>query len=126
MDYIKSINKLDSKNYVSCCNILKEINNKKIKNPTKYKYFLTTLSYYDDIKNITKYCDREKINQKYNLLRFLLCFDYVEKNGNMLLNIYNVCDNKTLDIIYLGLFLFEKIVFYIPPFSGISSFFCIL
>ena len=117
LEFIKSINELNSNNYLDCCNVLKQSNSKRINKPKKYKYLLSTIKFYSDIEDLN-YCDREDINYKYNLLVFLSCFEYIEPNGNLLLSIFAICNNKTLNIIYLGLKLFENINIFIES-SGL-------
>ena len=112
LEFKKSINELNSKNYLICCNILKQSNSKKINKPNKYKYLLSTVTFYQDIKDLY-YCNREDVNYKYNILRFLSCFEYLHLGGNLLISLFDICDPKSLNIIYLGLKLFEYLNIYI-------------
>ena len=57
-------------------------------------------------------CIIEQELHKYNLKKLLLCFDYLEPNGNFVFKIENYCTNESIDLIYLCLCLFEEIVLF--------------
>lgn len=111
---MEPINKINKSNYKKS---VKLNSSKKNKNVTRFPYFISTFYHKDDEK--TEPCQKEQLIQKYNLVRYLLCFDVVEKKGNALFNMSNICDSKSIDLIYLGLLLFQKVNIYISPFYDI-------
>ena len=111
---MEPINKINRSNYKKS---VKLNSNKRNKNVTRFPYFISTFYNKDDEK--TEPCQKEQLIQKYNLVRYLLCFDVVEKKGNALFNMSNICDSKSIELIYLGLLLFQKVNVYISPFYDI-------
>lgn len=81
------------------------------KKDEKYKNIVTTMGYYNEIVELTL-CEREKVLNKYWLHRYLIAFRNLKKDGNMLIPITNICYPETIDLIYLGLLLFNKITIY--------------
>lgn len=77
----------------------------------KYKNIVSTMGYYPEIMELD-FCKREKVNHKYWLHRYLIAFYNLKENGNMLLPLINVCHSETVDFIYLGLLLFNKVTLY--------------
>lgn len=107
---------------VKCC-IYKDYNSEsevEIKNK-KYSVFVSTMMNKNDLEKFygdhdSKYYETiDKITNKYILLRYILCFHYLKKHGNCLINLQQVISNDSVDALYLGLLLFKKMVIYHSP-----------
>ena len=54
---------------------------------------------------------RNKLYQYY-ITKLLICYDLLLNYGNFIFKLENYCSNKTIDILYLCLILFEEVTIY--------------
>lgn len=113
--------------YFNYKDVIRKSTNSYYKNHHKrYTNIVSTMQNYDEIKE-KHMCNREQIYARYWLHRYLLAFNHLKPDGNMLLPIVNLCHPETVDLIYLGLMIFKKIIIYrgsyiyYETFSPISS-----
>lgn len=57
------------------------------------------------------FCTRETQHHKYLLFLFICCFRHLNPHGKLLTRTWSFCDDQTIDILYLGLLLFKKLIF---------------
>lgn len=111
LEYIFNMsNDLETFNY---SDPLHKSTNKYKKQDTTQKYtnIISTMQNYDEIKD-KHMCNREEIYNRYLLHRYIIAFNHLKQNGNMLIPIINFCHPETVDTIYLGLTIFEKLTIY--------------
>ena len=66
---------------------------------------------YSVITNL-KYCERENYMYNYRLCCFYNFFNCLEKNGIVYLTVFNYCNSKTFELIYLLTLMFENVIIY--------------
>lgn len=85
--------------------------NYKQKSKAKFTNIMSTMTPYEEIQHLHM-CNREKTTTKYWLHRYLVAFRHLKPNGNMLLPLINFCHPETVDLLYLSLLLFKKLIIY--------------
>lgn len=115
IDFNDSIDNINLKNYKTKLDLRNNYNKQIVNLKGKTNLLSATMVYYDDIKEIDYICDRQKVNLDYTYFKYLYCFDKLNKNGDLVVNIYNICEDNVIEYIYLGLLLFEKVSVYATP-----------
>ena len=87
----------------------------------KYLNIVSTMQVYDEIK-ILDMCKRENVLVKYWLHRYLVAFRHLKNGGNMLIPIFNFCFSETVDLVYLGELIFEKLIIYKGQYIYLENF----
>lgn len=57
-------------------------------------------------------CIQENKLYQYYIMKLLICYNLLLNNGNFIFKLENYCSNKTIDILYLCLILFEEVTIY--------------
>jgi predicted O-methyltransferase YrrM len=91
------------------CNI-----NNKTEYPKRYDSIIQNKlsnQMYEQIKQ-KKYCDRQSFILEYTIKYISYFFDILEADGCVYISIFNICEDMTIEIVYLLSCMFKKIVIY--------------
>jgi predicted O-methyltransferase YrrM len=88
--------------------------NNKIIKPSKYNILIQNVlsqPLYNKIKNLN-YCDRENFIYNYKITYISLFFDLLNKNGDVIISVFNFCHPNTINILYVLKCLFKQVIIF--------------
>ena len=115
IEFIDTIKKINLENYKSKIVFKSNKTKEEVNIKNKESILISTMLFYDDIKDIDYLCDREKVNSENLFYNYLICYDKLKKGGDLIIKIFNICNSETLNIIYIGLLLFKNLSIYCSP-----------